>query len=181
MQQEHLADGAAAAAAGGAGRHADSGSDVESSTAVSDLSAYAAGSTVATSDTGSGMPASTVGGRRPARTARQKVGCSCEAGWSWRMQLSLWDSLRSHAAVTAGTLPVMMHDQARKGARIRKGGPGEELALAEHLASLAPTPQRLAEAGALAEALVCGNTRGCLLLRPQTGRSCTAASLALDQ
>ena len=48
-----------------------------------------------------------------------------------------------------------MSAQARKGARIRKGGPGEELALAEHLAGLAPTPQRLAEAGALAEALVC--------------------------
>lgn len=44
--------------------------------------------------------------------------------------------------------------QARKGARIRKGGPGEELALAEHLAGLAPTPQRLSDTGSLAEALV---------------------------
>jgi hypothetical protein len=77
MPQEHLADGAAAAAAG---RDADSGFDVESSTAVSDLSAYAAGSTIATSETGSGVPASTVGGRRPARNARQKVSCTCHAG-----------------------------------------------------------------------------------------------------
>jgi hypothetical protein len=84
----------------------------------------------------------------------------------------------TQAAVTAHTLRgvllssliavhVAMRAQARKGARIRKGGPGEELALAEHLASLAPTPQRLAEAGALAEALVCGDTRGCLLLQPE--------------
>ena len=56
---------------------------------------------------------------------------------------------------------VAVGAQARKGARIRKGGPGEELALAEHLASLAPTPQRLAEAGALAEALVRGDIPGC--------------------
>lgn len=67
--------------------------------------------------------------------------------------------------------------QARKGARIRKGGPGEELALSEHLASLAPTPQRLAEAGALAEALVRSHTCGCLLLQPQPEQSCSAAVL----
>ena len=90
-------------------------------------------------------------------------------------------TLDSYVAVIAGYAGVMAHEQARKGARIRRGGPGEELALAEHLASLAPTPQRLAEAGALAEALVCGTTRGCLLLQPQTERSCTAASLTLDQ
>lgn len=45
-------------------------------------------------------------------------------------------------------------EQARKGARIRKGGHGEEMALAEHLTGLAPTPQRLADAGSLAETLV---------------------------
>lgn len=98
-----------------AGRDTDSGSEAESSAAVSDLSAYASGSGTTATESASGIPASTIGGRKAARKSRQK---------------------------------------ARKGARIRKGGPGEELALAEHLAGLAPTPQRLLDAGSLAEVLV---------------------------
>ena len=53
------------------------------------------------------------------------------------------------------TLLIMtMHVQGKRGSRIRQGSPQEEAALASHIVQLAPSPQRTAEAGHLAEALV---------------------------
>lgn len=70
--QAHLESGSGAAGAY-AGRDTDSGSEAESSAAVSDLSAYADGSTITGTESASGVPASTIGGRKPVRRGRQKV------------------------------------------------------------------------------------------------------------
>ena len=44
--------------------------------------------------------------------------------------------------------------QGKRSSRIRQGSPQEEAALASHIVQLAPSQQRTAEAGHLAEALV---------------------------